>query len=297
MVRSLVGLGPSQCPEARPLNCSRGLNVAAICVAALALGGCGTDIYFGRATAASVAGAGGDGSGGGISASCAGNKGPVPVPLDSYCIDSTEVSEAQYAQFLATEPSLATQPADCSWNEYFEPQPSYMDAPRRPYEPERADFPVTQVDYCDARAYCDWAGKRLCGRRGGGSLPLEQPDNAQESEWFQACSGGGVTAYPYGQDFDAARCAVAAPQHEVGVQGSCEGGARGVFDLIGNVWEWEGSCNDDASMAPEDVICSRRGGATTVDPPTWSCADRGDPSARNTRQVDMGVRCCSDLVK
>lgn len=257
-----------------------------VCLLAICLASCGTDIYFGGSGASGTSGGGGD---------CAGDKGPTPVELDRYCIDATEVSERQYAEFLATSPDVAAQATDCAWNQYFEPQPFYMDTPRGPYEPARADSPVTEVDFCDARAYCEWAGKRLCGRRGGGSLPLDQVEIAEESEWFWACSGGGALAYPYGQDFDASRCAVEEAQHLIGAEPRCEGGFSGLFDLIGNVWEWEDSCIDDASKAPEDVICSRRGGATRVDPTSWSCADRGDPSSRKTRQVDMGIRCCSDL--
>jgi formylglycine-generating enzyme len=260
------------------------LACAPIGLLVLGLSGCGTDIYFGRVREGTP----------GAMLGCAGDQGPVAVLLDGYCIDATEVSEAQYAEFLASEPSVSEQRADCIWNEYFEPQPYYMDVPRGPYEPARADHPVTEVDFCDARAYCEWAGKRLCGRQGGGALPLDDPALAAESEWFQACSGGGVLTYPYGQGFDESACAVASGQHPVGERRTCEGGFRGLFDLIGNVWEWEDSCIDEAPQPPDDVICSRRGGATTVDPVTWRCDERGDPSARKTRQVDMGIRCCSD---
>jgi formylglycine-generating enzyme required for sulfatase activity len=262
------------------------LTHAALAFLACWLSACGTDIYFSENMDGTSA----------TTSNCEGVKGPVAVQLDGYCIDSTEVSEAQYAEFLASGPSVSEQRADCTWNQYFEPQPYYMDVPRGPYEPDRADYPVTEVDFCDARAYCEWAGKRLCGKRGGGAFPLDRPELASESEWFQACSGGGALAYPYGQDFDEGACAVRSGQHPVGVQRTCEGGFPGVFDLIGNVWEWEDSCIDENSQSPSDVICSRRGGATTVEPTNWLCADRGDASARLTRQVDMGIRCCSNTL-
>jgi formylglycine-generating enzyme len=237
------------------------------------VGGCGKDLYFGP------------------TADCAGHAGPTPVRAGSYCIDSTEVTVADYSAFLADTPSLADQADDCSWNQHFEPQDFASEDLLPPASYERRKFPIDHVDFCDARAYCAWAGKRLCGKLGGGELSAG--DDQADSEWFSACSSDGKLAYPYGNDFDESACAVTGDYHTVGSQSSCEGAAPGVYDLIGNVWEWEDSCTGDPAN-PEMMPCSRRGGAIATMPSSFACADT-DPSPRRLRQGDMGIRCCSDL--
>src|SRR5262249_40663852 len=111
-----------------------------------------------------------------------------------------------------------------------------------------ADRPVHAVDWCDAFAYCAWAGKRLCGRIAGGSVdPTFGTDLASESEWYNACSRGGQHAYPYGDTYDPRACngleygAGTGPQLPVGSLSSCTGGFAGLFDMSGNVSEWEDS--------------------------------------------------------
>src|SRR5262249_39830790 len=82
----------------------------------------------------------------------------VPPPSGGrFCIDATEVTNAQYAAFLATNPQTSLQPARCtSWNG------TYAGAYVGPLT-GRDDYPVVGVTWCDAFAYCKWAGKRLCG--------------------------------------------------------------------------------------------------------------------------------------
>ena len=46
---------------------------------------------------------------------CPGTSGPVMVDVGGYCIDSTEVTRAQYDQFLQSSPSTGGQPAECAW--------------------------------------------------------------------------------------------------------------------------------------------------------------------------------------
>jgi hypothetical protein len=43
------------------------------------------------------------------------------------------------------------------------------------------NFPITNVDWCDAYAYCAGIGKRLCGKIGGGTLDQGGLDDVIET--------------------------------------------------------------------------------------------------------------------
>src|SRR5215207_6646428 len=147
-----------------------------------------------------TAGSGGNGgtSGGGGSAGNAGSGGSAgsgggggakncPVNLQRpplieipkagggfYCMDRTEVTNEEYSLFLASSPGTANQVAACGFNTSFVPDTSAACAAEEvaKYDPvARPNVPVGCVDWCDAKRYCEWAGKRLCGAIGGGSNP------------------------------------------------------------------------------------------------------------------------------
>jgi formylglycine-generating enzyme required for sulfatase activity len=140
--------------------------------------------------------------------------------------------------------------------------------------------------------YCKWSGKRLCGAIGGGPAPYDFPDGAPFGQWYVACSSNGTFAYPYG------------PTH---VPGACneDSGApalvmsypqcvtdSGAFDLSGNLWEWEDSCEPQGGD-PKNQACRARGGAYDNDFPA-TCDFGGKNRARNdNHQQDIGIRCCS----
>lgn len=46
----------------------------------------------------------------------------TPQTFEAYRIDSTEVTNAHYAEFLAANPEPASQPAECAWNAAFAPE-------------------------------------------------------------------------------------------------------------------------------------------------------------------------------
>jgi formylglycine-generating enzyme required for sulfatase activity len=227
---------------------------------------------------------------------CAGTKGRPMVRVDAakgaFCIDSTETTNADYALFLNDKgANVAGQPPECAWNDTFVPRSAWPAAPGR----ERR--PVGFVDWCDAAAYCAWAGKRLCGKLGGGPNPFESPAGA--SEWFYACSRGGTRAFPYGATYDASACngaesPTASDIVDVGTLERCEGGFDGIFDMSGNVEEWEASC--DGATGAHDP-CHRRGGSSKDgEGDKFMRCDRPytPESERSVGDHDVGIRCCAN---
>ncbi|MBH0181063.1 MAG: SUMF1/EgtB/PvdO family nonheme iron enzyme [Nitrospira sp.] len=95
----------------------------------------------------------------------------------------------------------------------------------------QADHPVVGVSYFEAETYAKWAGKRL---------PAEQ-------EWEKAARGEDGREYPWGEEFDKARCnssesgfkqSTPVTQYPKGVS------PYGCYDMAGNVWEWCVSWSD-----------------------------------------------------
>lgn len=225
----------------------------------------------------------------------------VPAPpessIGSYCIDATEVTNAQYAAFLGASPATSGQPAECAWNTSYVPLAGWPAT-------GRDEYPVVFVDWCDARAYCAWAGKRLCGKIGGGASAFGNW-NATASEWYNTCSAGGTLVYPYGDSYMGAACVgldydgtsgyqsgtdVAQP---VGSAAGCHGVSApfdAIFDLSGNVHEWEDSC-DGATGAANN--CHVRGGSFGMG--ASSSLECGyNFLARDFQSASGGFRCCSD---
>ncbi|HEY8585140.1 MAG TPA: SUMF1/EgtB/PvdO family nonheme iron enzyme [Rhodanobacter sp.] len=98
--------------------------------------------------------------------------------------------------------------------------------------------PVTWVSIEDARAYAQWAGKRL----------------PHEWEWQYAAQGTDGRLYPWGNEWDAA--AVPSPEYgrRLGPAADVHAHPRGaspfgVLDLVGNVWQWTDEYVDEHTRA------------------------------------------------
>jgi eukaryotic-like serine/threonine-protein kinase len=130
---------------------------------------------------------------------------PQSVSLPDFWIDQYLITNAKYEQYM-TETNA---PPPMTW----------------PGEP---DHPVIGVTWEQASAYCQWIKKRL-------------PD---ESEWEAAGRGTGTPPqlYPWGNDITAEGQALQLPDQETYPVGtlSFNQSPFGVFDMVGNVWEWVG---------------------------------------------------------
>jgi formylglycine-generating enzyme required for sulfatase activity len=209
----------------------------------------------------------------------------------SFCIDSTEVTRRQYAAFLASGPPLDAQPPYCAFNDSFVPWI---------WDEQSADeVPVRALGWCDANAYCAWAGKRLCGRIGGGVVPLAEINDPMKDEWVYACTSAGQHTFPYGDTYEGTWCVTAGydaqPAYAQGPRPvrsapRCVGGWPGLYDMSGNANEWENS-GDQITGASDTVVA--RGGGYGDDAAFATCTG-GVNSTRDGADEGNGFRCCKD---
>ncbi|MCY7377537.1 MAG: SUMF1/EgtB/PvdO family nonheme iron enzyme [Pyrinomonadaceae bacterium] len=132
------------------------------------------------------------------------------VVLPAFYIDKTEVTNAEYKAFCdATGKSAPTNPH--IETDYFTTRPN---------------APVVGVSFADAKAYADWARKRL----------------PTEAEWEKAASWDEAAQtkreFPWGNDFQKDK--VAFEIAKISDVGKFSGGASasGALDMAGNVLEW-----------------------------------------------------------
>ena len=193
--------------------------------------------------------------------------------------------------FLAANVGFGNLPSTCGWKLDYTPAEWVAQLDGNP------GWPVRNIDWCDAWAYCDWAGLRLCGGAGGGPAVFDQPNDPVNNEWFRACSNSGVLIYPYGNLYDPNACngmdlGLAEPSVPGSLPG-CEGGVPNLFDMSGNVSEWTNDCQDDPNQPSQLEQCRRRGGSYFSNQAVLHCA-LNSTRARNDRSGSTGVRCCAN---
>jgi formylglycine-generating enzyme len=194
---------------------------------------------------------------------------PMKLLPQGFCIDTTEVTRAEYAAWLRTNPATTQQATYCAWNTSFSPDTACL-SQAGVCQTGCDEHPQVCVDWCDAAAYCTSVGKRLCGKIGGGANAFLDHDDASKSQWYAACTSNAQYLYSYGNNWDGNTGAVAVCNDwaksrgttaPVGSSPACtspDANYSGVYDLTGNVWEWEDSCNGAANGAD---ACRIRGGA------------------------------------
>ncbi len=194
------------------------------------------------------------------------------VRLDAYWMDATEVTHAAYAEFVTTQS--------------HRPPYHWLDGDL----PERLErYPAYNVDWHDARAFCEWKDKRL----------------PTEAEWERAARGNLEGArYPWGDekpDRDKARFSTQAGPAPV-AQHSPNG--FGLYDMAGSVAEW---CNDwfertyysnspleNPSGPWEGMYRIVRGGAWSDGPNRITVFFR-NWIRPNQRTPNLGFRCVQDV--
>lgn len=197
------------------------------------------------------------------------------VSIDAaYYVDKTEVTNAQYAQFLGYLDTVGGDAGDFSSPD--QPATKRSHVPRywnvAGYGMDAPDAPVVGVDYWDAFAYAAWAGKRL----------------PTEDEWEMVASNGGLTLFPWGGEADIARANAGNARATLRRVGTMRDGdtRNAVSDMAGNALEW-------TSTTADDGMAILKGGSIASSLAGIRAANRLY-RARNYADNRTGFRCAMD---
>ncbi|MBT7191912.1 MAG: SUMF1/EgtB/PvdO family nonheme iron enzyme [Anaerolineae bacterium] len=148
--------------------------------------------------------------------------------------------------------------------------------------------PVGNVDWDQAKAYCEWRGGRL----------------PSEAQWEKAARGTSEYLYPWGDNIDCNKsnylgCDIG----DTTEVGSYTDGVSiyGVYDMAGNVWEWvddwyeayPGNTITDANFGTTYRVL--RGGARGSSEYDLRSSNR-NWSSPDSNLVNIGFRCARDVV-
>lgn len=147
-----------------------------------------------------------------------------------------------------------------------------------PPSEENLDRPMYCLTWCDASAYCESLGKRLCNNSSSDTSNDIKPE---DDEWLNACTGGGTRSIPYNDQSSAPGC-LSEPLDRTS---KCEGGFENVWfysrDISGTP-QWKREINWT------NLHCEEIG-------PGWYPTPEANPPGDyvGTREY-AGIRCCAD---
>jgi formylglycine-generating enzyme required for sulfatase activity len=145
------------------------------------------------------------------------------VYLSSYWIDQTEITNAMFVQFLN------------EMGNQFEGNANWLSSPDNDdamqfsggtwrAAPGYENYPVVEVTWFGANAYCNWAERRL----------------PTEAEWEKAARGIDGRPLPWDGSLDCSYANYGGCSNQPKPAGSYSQGKSpyGALDMFGNVWEW-----------------------------------------------------------
>ncbi len=194
------------------------------------------------------------------------------IALHAFWMDATEVTQAAYAEFVAAEGHRSPY----HWPEGVMPD-------------EVARHPIYNVDWDDARSFCEWKGKRL----------------PTEAEWERAARGGLEGArYPWGDEKPDSTRARYSTQAGPGPVAEHAANGFGLHDMAGGVTEW---CQDwfertyyansppENPRGPQDGMYRIVRGGAWSDGPNRITVFFRNWVRPNQRTPNLGFRCVQDI--
>ena len=195
--------------------------------------------------------------------------------VDSFLIDKYPVTNEQYYRFIS---ETGYSPRDTV--NYLKHWVNGL------YELGKEKYPVAWVSLEDAKAYAEWAGKRL----------------PAEAEWQLAARGTDNRLWPWGDEFHGTKCNNAFGRPTPVDAFSKGQSPYGVMDMVGNVWQLTGDVYDNGTY----YFVIMRGGSYYKPTSSWWYV-QGGPQPLDKRQMlllvspgfdrsaTVGFRCVRDL--
>jgi len=237
-------------------------------------------------------------------------KPPHVVYLDAFWIDQTEVTNAMFARFIE-ETAYQTDAEQAGYGFVYLPSSDDWEETNGanwtdPVGPENniiglEHYPVVQVSWNDANAYCEWADRRL----------------PTEAEWEKAARGADARQYPWGNDFNGqylnycdSNCIMVNSQDNSTSDGYLDLAPVGTYptgsspynalDMSGNVWEWVEDWFDETyyqTTSNNNPLGPKSGTYRTLRGGSWSNGNIFVRSAIRTGSLpneaidNLGFRC------
>ncbi len=236
------------------------------------------------------------------------------VVVNAFAIDPTEVTVARFAQFIAAT-KHRTDAEKWGWSGVFDLKTQTWKpvkgatwkragGPKSP--PSAPQDPVTHVSWNDARAFCAHEKGRLPteaeweyaarGGRSGDTYPWGndlRPGGKPAANWWQGVFPTNLTA----EDGYLSRAPV----------GKFRPNGYELYDMIGNVWEWNADWFDAAYYAHSPVDNPKgpaQGKDRVMRGGSWMCSENYCRNFRNAARSfaapdsgldNLGFRCAYDV--
>ena len=177
---------------------------------------------------------------------------PQPFALGTYPVSSSEFAAFVHETGYAASKGCGIHAAG---NSYKRVQKADWQAPG--FEQSGRD-PVVCVSWLDIRAYVDWLNSKVGGMGAGRAAITAHYRLPSEAEWEYAARAGTRTARWWGDavghnNADCIGCGSVWDRKSTAPVGSFEANPFGLYDMIGNVFEWTNDCwNERYRDAPAD---------------------------------------------
>ncbi len=183
---------------------------------------------------------------------------PLQVRVSPFYLLANEVTEEEFSQFLLETPAWAPSARETLRKQGLVDE-GYLASWKDSSEPPHPSYPVREISYFAAKAYCEWLQSKH---------PMYRFDLPTEAEWEWAASlNAESAAYPFPPELK--------PVH-LG-----ERGRWGLRFMLGNVWEWTEDWFAPLQHLFPDVSLSKgaekivKGGSYINTPDTISVSTRG----------------------